>query len=54
MRTASAEARGVLLDLASKQLGVPVSQLEVRDGIVIDTKDSKKTISYAQLAQGRK
>jgi isoquinoline 1-oxidoreductase len=54
MRTASAEARGVLLDLASKQLGVPVSQLEVRDGIVTDTKDAKKTISYAQLAQGKK
>jgi nicotinate dehydrogenase subunit B len=54
MRTASAEARGVLLDLAAKQLGVPVSQLEVRDGIVIDTKDEKKKISYAQLAQGKK
>jgi isoquinoline 1-oxidoreductase len=54
MRTASAEARGVLLDLASKQLGVPVSQLEVRNGIVTDTKDAKKTISYAQLAQGKK
>ena len=54
MRTASAEARGVLLDLASAQLGVPVSQLEVKDGIVTDTKDSKKTVSYAQLAKGKR
>src|SRR5664280_161953 len=54
MRTASAEARGVLLDLASKQLGVPVSQLEIKDGIVTDIKDTKKTVSYGQLAKGQK
>ena len=54
MRTASAEARGVLLDLASTQLGVPVSQLEVRDGIVVNTKDPQKTVSYAQLTKGKK
>jgi len=54
MRTASAEARGVLLDLASKQLGVPVSQLEIKDGIVTDIKDPKKTVSYGQLAKGQK
>ena len=54
MRTATAEARGVLLDLASKQLGVPVAQLVVKDGIVSDTKDPKKTVSYAQLTKGQK
>jgi isoquinoline 1-oxidoreductase len=54
MRTATAEARGVLLELAAAQLGVPVSQLEVKDGIVTDTKDSKKTISYAQLTKGKR
>ncbi len=54
MRTASAEARGVLLDLASKQMGVPVAQLEVKDGIVTNSKDPKKTISYGQLAKGQK
>jgi nicotinate dehydrogenase subunit B len=54
MRTATAEARGVLLDLASKQLGVPVAQLEVKEGIVTDTKDPKKTVSYAQLTKGQK
>jgi isoquinoline 1-oxidoreductase len=54
MRTATAEARGALLELGSVQLGVPVSQLEVRDGIITDTKDPKKTISYAQLAKGKR
>ena len=33
MRAAAAEARGVLLDLASKQLGYLSAQLEVKDGI---------------------
>src|SRR5664280_2796806 len=54
MRTATAEARGVLLELGSAKLGVPVSQLEVKDGVVTDTKDSKKNVSYAQLAQGKR
>jgi isoquinoline 1-oxidoreductase len=54
MRTATAEARGALLELGSVQLGVPVSQLEVKDGIITDTKDNKKTISYAQLAKGKR
>ena len=54
MRAAAAEARGVLLDIASAQLGVPVSQLEVKDGIVTDTKNAKNSVSYAQLAKGKK
>jgi len=54
MRTATAEARGVLLELGSAKLGVPVSQLEVKDGVVTDTKDSKKNVSYAQLAEGKR
>jgi len=54
MRAAAAEARGVLLELASVKLGVPVSQLEVRDGIITDTKNVKNTVSYAQLAKGKK
>jgi isoquinoline 1-oxidoreductase len=54
MRAAAAEARGVLLDLASAQLGVPVSQLEVNDGIIKDTKNPKSSVTYAQLAKGKK
>ena len=42
MRAAAAEARGVLLELASAQLGVPVSQLDVNDGIITDAKNPKE------------
>ncbi|MGC1389740.1 MAG: molybdopterin cofactor-binding domain-containing protein [Bacteroidales bacterium] len=54
MRAAAAEARGVLLELASAQLGVPVSQLEVSDGIITDTKNQSNKVSYAQLTKGKK
>jgi len=54
MRAAAAEARSVLLELASTQLAVPVSQLEVRDGIITDTKNAKNSVSYSQLTKGKK
>jgi nicotinate dehydrogenase subunit B len=54
MRAAAAEARAVLIDLASAQMGVPASQLEVKDGVVTDTKNSKNSLTYAQLAKGKK
>jgi len=54
MRAAAAEARGVLVDLAAARLGVPASQLEVRDGFVVDSKNPKRSVSYASLAKGKK
>jgi nicotinate dehydrogenase subunit B len=54
MRAAAAEARGVLLDLASAKLGVPVSQLEVREGTVVDLKNVKNKVTYGELAKGQK
>ena len=54
MRVAAAEAKGVLLELASAQLNVPVSQLETKDGVIIDTKNPKNKVTYAQLAKGQK
>ncbi|MGD0756121.1 MAG: molybdopterin cofactor-binding domain-containing protein [Bacteroidales bacterium] len=54
MRAAAAEAKAVLLELASAQLGVPVSQLEVRNGIITDAKNPKSSVSYGQLAKGKK
>jgi nicotinate dehydrogenase subunit B len=54
MRAAAAEARGVLIEMASSQLGVPASQLEVKDGIITDTKNPAKSISYSKLAKGKK
>jgi len=54
MRAALAEARAVLLEMAAAQLAVPVSNLEVKDGVVINKSDPRKKISYAQLAKGKK
>ena len=54
MLAAAAEARGVLLDLASAKMGVPVSQLEVKDGVIIDTKNNKNSVSYSQLTKGKR
>jgi isoquinoline 1-oxidoreductase len=54
MRAAAAEARGVMLEMASQQLGVPVTQLEVKEGIISDTKDPKKSIAYGKLANGKR
>jgi isoquinoline 1-oxidoreductase len=54
MRAAAAEARSVLLDLSSTRLGVPVSQLEIRDGIITDTKNPLNKVSYGELAKGNK
>jgi isoquinoline 1-oxidoreductase len=54
MRAALAEARGVLMELASSQLGIPVSQLVVKDGVISDSKNPGKKVTYGQLAKGKK
>jgi nicotinate dehydrogenase subunit B len=56
MRMAAAEARRVLMDMASKELAVPVEQLTVNDGIIslVGGKDDMvKTTSYGKLIGGR-
>lgn len=54
MRAAAAEARAVLVGLAAVKFGVPESQLEVRDGVVTDLKNSKNTVTYGALAKGKR
>ncbi len=54
MRAAAAEARSVLTDLAATKLGVPAAQLEAKDGLIVDTKNPKNSVSYASLAKGKK
>ncbi|HBH85042.1 MAG: hypothetical protein A2X05_03505 [Bacteroidetes bacterium GWE2_41_25] len=54
MRRAAAEARGVLLELASNKLKVPASQLVVNDGVISDPNNPGKTFTYGQLAKGKK
>ncbi len=54
LRHAAAEARAVLLGLASKQLGVPVSDLTVTDGVVSAKSDAAKKVSYGELLGGKR
>ena len=54
MRAAAAEARAVMLGMAAAKLGVPASQLEVRDGVITDTLNNKNSISYGQLSGGKR
>ena len=53
LRDAAAEAREVLLMLASEELKVPVSQLKASSGIISDQLDKSKSISYSQLTKGK-
>src|SRR5436190_22500442 len=54
MRRVAAEARRVLLDMASKQFGVPADQLSVSDGVVTVKSDASKRVTYGQLVGGKK
>lgn len=53
-RAAAAEARAVLLQLGSEHLGVPEAQLEVKEGVISDSKDKSRQVTYAQLAKGKR
>jgi len=54
MRRVAAEARRVLLDMASVGLGVPVTQLTVADAVVTVKADASKRITYGELIAGKK
>jgi CO/xanthine dehydrogenase Mo-binding subunit len=53
LRNAAAEARRMLVELASQRLGVPAERLEVTDGVVIVTGDPARKLSYGELIGGR-
>src|SRR6266699_6244121 len=53
MRMASAEARRVLVEMASQKLSVPADQLTVVDGVVQSKTDAAKKVTYAELIGGR-
>ncbi|MBN1820052.1 MAG: xanthine dehydrogenase family protein molybdopterin-binding subunit [Prolixibacteraceae bacterium] len=54
LRAAAAEARAVLLELGSEKLGIPVDQLSVKDGVIFIKNNSKKKVTYQELAKGKK
>lgn len=54
MRAAASEARNVMIGLAADSLGVPAERLDVKDGMIFDTKNPGKKIGYGQIAKGKK
>jgi nicotinate dehydrogenase subunit B len=54
LRQAAAEARAILIQLASEQLGVDKRDLAARDGMIFHKQNEQMKISYAQLAKGKK
>jgi nicotinate dehydrogenase subunit B len=53
MRIAAAEARRVLVEMATVKLGLPADELTVTDGVVHAKSDASKKASYAELIGGR-
>lgn len=53
LRNAAAEARRLLLEMASAQLGVPASALAVNDGVVSARTGTTRQVRYAELIGGQ-
>ena len=54
MRRVAAEARRVLLEMASGRFGVPVEQLDVSDAVIALKSDPTRTVTYAELIGDRR
>jgi CO/xanthine dehydrogenase Mo-binding subunit len=54
LRSAAAEARAILLDMAAEQLKTSKEQLSVADGVVFVSSNKKNQVAFAQLAKGQK
>ena len=54
LRTAAAEARAVLLQLAAERFEVPVGQLRVEAGAVLHRTDPSTRVTYGQLTEGKR
>ena len=54
MRRVAAEARRVLLEMASGRFGVPVEQLDVSDAVIALKSDPIRTVTYAELIGDRR
>src|SRR5512137_1687932 len=53
LRSAGAEAREVLLQMAAERLHTPRERLVAKDGIVCDKSDTAKSVTYGALAGGK-
>ena len=53
-RRIAAEARRVLLEMASERFGVPVEELTASEGVISLAGDSSRTVTYGELIGGRR
>ena len=53
LRNAAAEARYVMLEIASKQLNVPMEDLVTANGVISSKNDASKKITYAEVVGGK-
>jgi isoquinoline 1-oxidoreductase len=53
LREAAAEARAILIGLASERLHLNESQLTVKEGVVVDKNNSRNRVTYNELAKGK-
>ncbi|BDU72009.1 xanthine dehydrogenase family protein molybdopterin-binding subunit [Mesoterricola silvestris] len=54
LRAAAAEARAVLVELASERLGEPAARLRVEEGVISVAGYPSRKVTYGQLVDGRK
>ena len=54
MRRVSAEARRVLVELASERLGSPVADLAVDNGVISSKSNASTSVTYADLVGGKR
>lgn len=54
LRSAAAEARAVLLEMAAEQLKVDKGRLKIEKGVIYSGSDRKSRVTYAQLTKGQK
>src|SRR5205085_3593662 len=54
MRRVAAEARRVLLELASQRLGTPVGELAVGDAVISLKADPSRKVTYGELIGGKR
>src|SRR5262245_22195240 len=53
LRRTAAEARRLLIEMASQKLGLPADALAVTDGVVHAKADASRRVTYAELIGGR-
>ncbi len=54
LRAAAAEARAILIQMASERLGVPPEKLKTQGGVVLDPAAPTRQVAYGELTKGKR